>query len=1314
MGKFLRNSFFKGLGLKFFATSAVLLIVLNHSRGQVSLTNASPSAAIDFSNTMQTGVGTNTGTAYTAAGFSPNPTNANAGRLNSNAWAVTGWSDGNLAFGGTATSVDYTRGSTGVAVTSGGFYAYTGAPHSVANPCFMIQPGGGDFTPGTITLRIINNGTTNITQFDISYNLFVRNDQGRANSFNFSYSADDITYTAVAALDYTSTAAADGLGWVQVGSSPSRSTSVTGLNILPGASFFIRWSSADVSGTGSRDEFGLDDIAITATYNSCIASTTVSSFTPTSGPAGTQVTIIGTGLHTATGVKFGGISGTILSQTATILVAEVPAGAVTGNITVIDASCTSQSAAGFTVLSQNANCGTGATGTDLIISEVFDSKAGTLSYVEIFNPTASAIALTNYNIRIVTDGSTINDLPALTGSLASGAVGIIRIGDPTTSGSTVCTVTTIQTNDAASGFNGNDRVILRKSGVDLDVADNPNYGGTNPPSGDDRRGFSQLRNAGNITPRTTYVASEWTNADPETCSHLGIAPSAVSSSNVTITTQPSDVNCSAVTFSVVASAVPGTISYVWRYHAPGDAGWSLVSSLNGTNGLTVAGSGTSSITISGNTSVLKDYQFYCEIGSGGSPECVKYSNAAQYTYDSRTYYRSRASGQWTNPLTWEMSDTETGTYVAACQYPVAVNCNKVNIVNTHTVTLDADITIDWVNINTGASLIINSSSLLSFNNGNTAGADLEVNGTLTDGGTTANGTDFATGATWLLSANGTMIKTSNSSAAGYRDNYEGGMSTIPATANWYIRYNGSSDPSFTTVGGTFYPNLTLESNSGAWNPLIATSRFSGNSGFATIKGNLNIGGSGTGSVIVYNENTNASPLQILGNLVVQNGSTLTNNGSSSGTGFEVIGNVTVNGTFTSTGAGAAGTLILSGTAAQSVNGTGTINLFNLTINNSSTGAGNGVTLNRAVSMNGSLSLTNGLVNTTSTNLLSLSSSASSSAGSTSSFINGPLRKTGNTAFTFPVGKFVSGTGQYRTISIANLSGTETFTAEFMRANARNLGPVTAVGLQRVSQCEYWVLDRLGSSVTADVTLTWTSQSPCTVSYVTEPATTVVAHFNGTNWDSYGGSGTGSPSPGSGSATWSNVAVFSPFALGSTSVAENPLPFNLLAFDVVKAADGVSLNWEVLNNYELEEYILEWGVNGIDFQQIKKVLPAVNLQRDVYRYVHHQPGSGWNYYRLKARDVKGNLHTSGYVKIWWGKGRVLTVGPNPAKEKIVIYLSDPSSILQIDIVNSTGQRIMTTKTITFNTVFNTSQLQAGMYFIRILEKNGLSIRPFVKE
>jgi hypothetical protein len=243
---------------------SLLFLIPFFGMSQVNITNAVPSVLINFSNTMPTSVGTNPSTAYAGNGFSPNPTIA--GRLNSNAWDVQGFTFGTLGFGGTQTLDSFGRGSVTSGVITTGIYAFTELPATVANPTLMIQPGAGEFAPGSITLRIRNNGTSNMTQLQVSYNLFFRNDGDMSNSFNFSHSDDNIIYVEEPTMDFISPELLDPFEWVQESVSPSRSFVISGINVAPGGFYYIRWSCDDVSGTGIRDEFGLDDIQITGTY----------------------------------------------------------------------------------------------------------------------------------------------------------------------------------------------------------------------------------------------------------------------------------------------------------------------------------------------------------------------------------------------------------------------------------------------------------------------------------------------------------------------------------------------------------------------------------------------------------------------------------------------------------------------------------------------------------------------------------------------------------------------------------------------------------------------------------------------------------------------------------------------------------------------------------------------------------------------------------------------------------------------------------------------------------------------------------------
>src|SRR6266446_148684 len=77
---------------------------------------------------------------------------------------------------------------------------------------------------------------------------------------------------------------------------------------------------------------------------------TITSFTPTSGPVGTSVTINGTNFTGASTVRFNGTSASFTVNSATAITATVPVGASSGPISVTTPAGTASSAGSFTVV----------------------------------------------------------------------------------------------------------------------------------------------------------------------------------------------------------------------------------------------------------------------------------------------------------------------------------------------------------------------------------------------------------------------------------------------------------------------------------------------------------------------------------------------------------------------------------------------------------------------------------------------------------------------------------------------------------------------------------------------------------------------------------------------------------------------------------------------------------------------------------------------------------------------------------------------------------------------------------------------------
>ncbi|MBK7388253.1 MAG: hypothetical protein IPI23_04015 [Bacteroidetes bacterium] len=121
-----------------------------------------------------------------------------------------------------------------------------------------------------------------------------------------------------------------------------------------------------------------------------------------------------------------------------------------------------------------------------------------------------------------------------------------------------------------------------------------------------------------------------------------------------------------------------------------------------------------------------------------------------------------------------------------------------------------------------------------------------------------------------------------------------------------------------------------------------------------------------------------------------------------------------------------GKVTFTGTNNQTLNGSYNYPFKKLAINKTS----GTVTANTTLSVDDSFIFIQGNLITTSTNLLTMKHGSTATGASNSSFVSGPVKKIGNSAFVFNVG---SGT-TYRPLTITAPSNTsDAFTAEYYSA-----------------------------------------------------------------------------------------------------------------------------------------------------------------------------------------------------------------------------------------------------------------------------------------
>jgi hypothetical protein len=170
-------------------------------------------------------------------------------------------------------------------------------------------------------------------------------------------------------------------------------------------------------------------------------------------------------------------------------------------------------------------------------------------------------------------------------------------------------------------------------------------------------------------------------------------------------------------------------------------------------------------------------------------------------------------------------------------------------------------------------------------------------------------------------------------------------------------------------------------------------------------------------------------------------------------------------------------VVLNGSSLQTISGassftTSSNDFYHFEVNNAA-----GVLLEKPIDISGNLVLTNGLLTTSSANLLSLTMvGGTASPGSSSAFVNGPMRKMMNSgaSFAFPIGK----DNRFGSVSVNSVGAGGYWLAEYFNSSADALGYTMssmAGDVEFVSQGEFWnVLAPAASN--AGLTLRWDASS----------------------------------------------------------------------------------------------------------------------------------------------------------------------------------------------------------------------------------------------
>jgi hypothetical protein len=253
-------------------------------------------------------------------------------------------------------------------------------------------------------------------------------------------------------------------------------------------------------------------------------------------------------------------------------------------------------------------------------------------------------------------------------------------------------------------------------------------------------------------------------------------------------------------------------------------------------------------------------------------------------------------------------------------------------------------------------------------------------------------------------------------------------------------------------------------------------------------GNLN--GTGAATMAFYdltlggNTRTLTGNIDVNNNLSIESGATL----SAGSNTINVGGNWNNSGTW----AYSTSTVIMDGSGYNAITkASGTETFYNLRFNRSAKSH----KLYNPVAVNNVLTLTKGHVKSTTANYLLLQDNATLVGGNDSAYVHGPVRKTGDDAFTFPLGDTTLADTAYHPLAMTAPSNVgDQFTATYFAIN-QTYGDSLVDSLASISQCEYWTLGRDSGASTPVVSVGWNKNS-CNVDDYDDLR---LASWNGVKW-----------------------------------------------------------------------------------------------------------------------------------------------------------------------------------------------------------------------
>ncbi|CAN5314551.1 hypothetical protein BH11BAC6_BH11BAC6_14260 [soil metagenome] len=155
----------------------------------------------------------------------------------------------------------------------------------------------------------------------------------------------------------------------------------------------------------------------------------------------------------------------------------------------------------------------------------------------------------------------------------------------------------------------------------------------------------------------------------------------------------------------------------------------------------------------------------------------------------------------------------------------------------------------------------------------------------------------------------------------------------------------------------------------------------------------------------------------------------------------------------------------------------------------------------------------------------------------------------------------------------------------------------------------------------------------------------------------------------------NTNTLQNISAARTAIRNGSLPVTWGNFTAVKQGNTALLKWQTLQEHNTSKFVIERSTDGNNFYPLGSVTAAgeaASLRN--YQFIDALPLNGNDHYRIAQIDKDGKTIYSAVATLNFLLNRLITITPNPAKDKIAITVTGNNKPLKVYLLSAIGQQV----------------------------------------